>query len=185
MPSVPVGRPLPAVKPYVSENYGVAFEPPPGLTYCPLPANWVGSDHGTDLFLTPPSDCGGAGFPSSGRAYDPDVPRIFLYYGWALDEGEGVRKCDGRPLNGLRLFGHLAKGCRTDKGEIVSIEIRAMHQALGNPVEVSLTLGTTHARLQHDFAIFKQLAAATKACKPDWATSSSPAPSCPKGAGWY
>ena|SRR5215472_294217 len=49
--------PLPAPGLYVTSNYGLMAKIPKGLTYCPLPEGWEGSDHGTVLFIEPPSGC--------------------------------------------------------------------------------------------------------------------------------
>ena len=70
---------------YVSPNYNLSFRSPPGAYYCPLPKGWVGSDHGTILFLQRPARCGGAGYPSSSRGFEPaGLSRIDVYYGYRL-----------------------------------------------------------------------------------------------------
>jgi hypothetical protein len=63
-------HPLPVPALYVTKNYGLMVRVPPRRTYCPLPADWVGSDHGTTVFLVPPADCAAtAGYPSTARSW--------------------------------------------------------------------------------------------------------------------
>jgi hypothetical protein len=66
-----VPRPTPRL--FLTQNYGIVARLPTGLTYCPLPADWVGSDHGSIMYLVPPSAC-----PEIGEM--AKVPSIVIYY---------------------------------------------------------------------------------------------------------
>src|SRR5271156_6676533 len=84
--AVAVSAPTPAPSLYVTENYALTFRTPPHTTICALPDSWVGSDHGTVIFLAPPRSCGRPGFPSSSRGFRGNVPRIEVYYAYRVEE---------------------------------------------------------------------------------------------------
>ena len=54
------GEPVVVKRPFVSDTHGLVVRFPPGLTYCPVAADWVGSDHGTVVYLVRPAACDAA-----------------------------------------------------------------------------------------------------------------------------
>ena len=74
-----ISSPRPTPSAFVSEQYGLTFRTPPTSTYCALPEDWVGSEYGTTIFLIPPKRCYGAGYPSSGRAFEGSASRIEVF----------------------------------------------------------------------------------------------------------
>ncbi len=161
--------PPPALAPpvFVSSNYALTFRPPPGAFYCPLPADWVGSDHGTTLLLTQPTTCGAAGYPSSGRAFTPEnTPRIEVYYGyWDADDAPAPDPC--RQVGTVALLGGDQSLCRTDAEGFVVVKVTAHYEA-DVPAELDLTLVTTPARLARDLAAFRAMAGTARACAAAW-----------------
>src|SRR5687767_6170802 len=81
-------EPQPAPRQYMTGMYGLTFAVPDGATYCPLPEDWIGSDHGTTIFLERPGACGGSGYPSSSRDFASDPARISLFYAYWMGEDE-------------------------------------------------------------------------------------------------
>jgi hypothetical protein len=154
-------RPAPPI--YATANYNLTFRSPAGTTYCPLPSDWIGSDHGTILFLEPPRDCGGAGYPSISRGYAPsDVARIEAYYGYAVDEGPLVlRRC--RKAGTLTFLGRARTLCRRNEGGMISLEVVARYDA-GATAEAIFTLRSNPARVARDLAAFRRLAASVRTC---------------------
>jgi len=158
-------RPAPAL--YATSNYALTFHAPPGTTYCPLPKHWVGSDHGTILFLEPPRDCAGAGYPSIGRGFTPDtVARIELYYGYATEDDPPSRPpC--RKAGRLALLGRDRQLCRTDEGGMISLTAAAPYSA-ASAAEAVLTLRSRPDRLAGDLAVLRRFAAALRTCTATW-----------------
>jgi hypothetical protein len=168
--------PLPAPPLYVTHNQGLAIAVPKGLTYCPLPADWVGSDHGVELYLTPPTSCGGAGYASSGRDATPDTPVIEIYYEYNTDDYVDRHRCRARVA--FRLFGRPAKACVTHDGGWIEVEARSNYSIGPEPHDLVLTLRTTEARYASDLARFHAFARGVHVCRPDWGGGHQP--SCPK-----
>src|ERR1700761_7268156 len=114
--SAPVEKPtapLPTPPAFASEQYGLTFRTPPGSTYCSLPDNWTGSDHGTVIFLAPPKRCWGAGFPSSGRGFDGNAPRVEVFYAYDLgDDEEGRKPPPCREVGRVLFLGKTRPLCR-------------------------------------------------------------------------
>jgi hypothetical protein len=82
--------PVAAPPVFVGGDYALTFQTPRKTTICALPSDWVGSNHGTVIFLRPPKRCGGVGYPSSSRGFSDDVPRIEVFYAyWLGDPGTG------------------------------------------------------------------------------------------------
>lgn len=177
-------KPAPAV--FVTRNYGITFASPIGTTYCPLPAGWIGSDHGTIVFLVPPGKCGGAGYPSNGRGFRPsDVRRIEVYYGYALDDAElSPAPCDR--IGTTRLFGVDHAICETRDRMTIRQTVRAGY-LLDEKSEVSITLVTTAERLAQDCVPFQQLVTSVRACSSKSRvsvrkeTKFGTGPACPEG----
>jgi hypothetical protein len=190
-PKSEVTPPRPAPPLFATVNYGIMASIPPGLTYCPLPSDWVGSDHGTGIYLTPPAGCHRyEGYPSSGRGETESVPTISLYYAYnAVDEidlpsyfgpprneSELMKlTCEDSQIaapNGLTLLGKPAVGCRYDHGDQVrvtmaqlySLETSKLHEA--PDCELVMTLTTTRPRLAKDLRIFGAITKSISVCTP-------------------
>jgi hypothetical protein len=154
--------PAPAPAQFVSFNYAITFASPKTASYCPLPADWVGSDHGTILFLEPPEACGNAGYASSGRSFTPDAPRIEVYYGYAFppEDGDPPKPCARHGTS--RLFGADRPLCGLQTRGMSVFWVSATYE--GNTKEAAFTLVTTQARLPGDLARFRALTASARGC---------------------
>lgn len=174
--------PKPAPPVYASGNYALTFRASPTLTYCPLPDGWVGSDHGTTLFLVPPHECGGAGYASSSRAFSPSsTPRIEVYYGYAFDD-ERARPC--KAAGRLRFLGQTRPLCRDRDGDMITMEARGSYQA-DEPAEASVRLVTSPRRLSIDMKALISLAKSLHPCRvPDATPPLGTGAACPQAA-WY
>jgi hypothetical protein len=155
--------PRPAPRIYATANYMLTFGTPPHTTYCPLPAHWVGSDHGTTLFLQRPRDCDGAGYPSSDRGFTPtDTARIEIYYAYSTaDDRPSPPPC--REAGRLVLLGAERPLCRTDQDGMIVLTAAAPYPA-SSDAEAVLTLRSRPARLAADLATFRGLAATLQTC---------------------
>jgi len=160
--------PRPAPRLYATANYGLTFRSPPGATYCPLPRDWVGSDHGTVLFLENPGDCGGSGYPSSSRNFERNAARIELYYGYDLSVGDPLwpKQPPCRAAGRVRMLGAVRSLCR---GSAAGLEVRARATYRADvPAEAILTLVTRPERLARDLATFRRMAASLRTCSSLW-----------------
>ncbi|WP_206244631.1 hypothetical protein [Novosphingobium terrae] len=182
---------LPHIAPahYASSNYGITFHVPRLATYCPLPKDWVGSDHGTIIFLERPKRCGGAGYPSSSRNYEPDnLAAIDLYYGYWFDEGDApASPC--HQVATIIFLGTSRPVCEERKGRQITRTVTARYQA-DAPAQAVLTLRTRHNRLQSDMITFQKTAATVRSCKVAWigpkgSVSAGHGLPCPKGSRWF
>ncbi|WP_114950784.1 hypothetical protein [Sphingosinicella terrae] len=175
-----MARPAPPT--FVSVNYGLTFPSPPGVYHCPLPIGWIGSDHGTTLFLAPPATCGGAGYSSSSRRSAPVVPpHIRLYYGYVAWDDPVQTRCSG-PEAALFL-GQRRLLCRREDKARVELSVHAWYVSdadMESPTEAILTLVTTRQRLDRDRAAFAALAGRIRTCSFDGRRAASPEP-CPPG----
>lgn len=183
-----VSKPAPAA--YATPNYALTFAIPRGLSYCPMPADWVGSDHGTTLFLKPPADCGGAGYPSSGRSFAPaNTPRIDVFYAWwsAEDDGPFPRHPCQRPLGHVRAFGRPYPLCPVRRDGLVGAELHANYRVSSpGDAEAIFTLLTTPEALPRDLARFKRLVGSARGCRPKGAeTGYGSGAACPEGVSWF
>jgi hypothetical protein len=167
---------------YVTHNHGLAIAIPPGLTYCPLPNDWVGSDHGVELYLGRPAQCLGAGYASSGRGVTPETPTISIYYEYVTSDYVERRPCLRR-LGGLTLFGRRQRGCERRDGDWVTVDVGSRYSYGDSPEELALTLRTNPERLARDLPVFAALARGAKVCLPHWAAGHTPPP-CPD-AQWF
>lgn len=153
---------------FVSRSYALTFVAPPGLTYCPLPPDWVGSDHGTTLFLTPPRTCGSVGYPSMARDFEPPgTSRIEVYYGRTMDEGLGDRQMPCRRVGQMRFLSSNRPLCATTWRGMAVREVSGRYVA-DDETEAVFTLVTYPARLPHDLAVFRALAATVHPCALPW-----------------
>lgn len=158
------GSPRPAPRIYVTPNYALTFRAPARSTYCPLAPDWVGSDHGTTIFLSPPAACGTSnGYASSGRVYTPETtPRIDVYYGYWTEEAPPER-CDS-PAGRVRFLGRSRFVCQTRSGGLIADKVYGRYEA-DSPAEAYLTLVTTKDRYKQDFAAFVAMAGSLRPCR--------------------
>lgn len=156
-------RPRPAPAHFVSYAHGLTFRSPAGSTYCPFPAGWVGSDHGTVVFLTPPHRCGGAGYPSSSRSWDSPATHIDVYYAYWMGEDEPAPSpC--RRVGSIRMFGKSRPLCRREDRNQIVIDATARFRG-DLDSQMTLTLVTTPKRFAADLATFRAMATSIRGCR--------------------
>lgn len=174
---------------FVTSIYGLTFKTPPDAFYCPLPDDWVGSDHGMTVFLETPGECGGAGFPSSSRGFQRDVPRIEIFYAyWMEDDEPSPPPCPaaGRTL----LFSQLRPLCREDQDGHVNVTVQARYMA-DISAQVVITLVTEPNRLDQDIGKLIALATSMRTCSSEWTSDKGKksvvgtGPRCPRDEGFY
>jgi hypothetical protein len=168
----PPSKPMPATGEYASGNYGLTFKVPEHTMYCPLPADWVGSDHGTVLFLEPPRACYGAGYPSSSRGFEPaDVPRIEIYYGYDLSEDD-AKPPPCKAVGTAMLFGKQTNLCGGKWQELSTVTVSGRYMA-DEPAELSVTLAANPSELSRYIPQFTALVASTRTCSERWTDGKS------------
>lgn len=186
--------PKPAPRIYRSSDKNLTFPSPAGSFYCPLPDDWIGSDHGTVVFLTPPDRCGGGGgYASSGRGA-LNASNIQIYYGYdvlAEDEKPPPDPCE--EIGKVRFFGMNRPLCITRTPAHVEVRAEAPYMAEGADydlkAEAAFTLVTSPDRLQTDLETFKGLLMSTGTCNrtdvEDGPTYQNARPACPSDAVWF
>ncbi|PXA78692.1 hypothetical protein DMC25_22330 [Caulobacter sp. D4A] len=179
----PPKPPRPAPPVFVTANHGLTFRSPPGATYCPLPEDFHGSDHGTDLLLNG-GLCTGPGFPSVGRFVDTKgVAAIMVYYGYDPDAGEDEprRRPPCRKVATVRLLGADRPVCRERYEGRIYYSVEAKYRA-DAAREVSLSLLTTPERLKADLETLRAFAATVQTCAAPWEGMEpvGVGPPCPK-----
>lgn len=181
--------PLAAPAEFSSSQYGLTFHTPVASTYCPLPTEWVGSDHGTTVFLESPTHCGGAGYPSTSRAFEPDdVARIDLFYSYRSGDDElPAPPC--QRVDTLIFLGAQADVCEERRGALVSRSVIARYSA-DVPAQAILTLTTREERLTADMATFRRTAATFRTCSsvlrgPKGRFTIGVGAPCPKASFWF
>jgi hypothetical protein len=203
------GQPQPTPSLYVTENHGLMARFPPGLTYCPLPKDWVGSDHGTEVYLVPPVACGlSTAYQSSDRSPESRVPTIGLYYAFNVAEIEHKPGQFSPPRSarevlsmhctephtrapaGIRLFGVPAAGCLIEHGRSVEVRVAGVYSYAsatdGLPDHILLvSLMTTKDRLGDDLGVFKVVVGSIHVCIPYGATDATGQRRCPRGVEWW
>lgn len=177
---------------FVSQQYGLTFRTPANSFYCALAKDWVGSDHGTVVFLAPPAACGGAGFPSSARGWDGSAPRIEVFYGYDLvddDEKPTPAPCDR--IGRAAFLGAGAPLCRKRARGTVEVSVSGKYQA-DVPAEAVLTLVTSRRRLAGDLQAFEALLRSARTCSTVWrggpgktSFTTGSGPPCPRAASWF
>lgn len=176
---------------FVTGHYGLTFKVPHGAVYCPLPRDWVGSDHGTTIFLQKPRDCGRAGYPSSDREFSPlNAARIQLYYGYVTwDDADLPPKLPCRRVGSIRFLGGNRDVCEhREQGQIIrEVEARYMSD---NQAEAVLTLVTSPKRRNADMEAFQATAASMRTCTqkhddPKGEFTMSAGDSCPTTAVYF
>jgi hypothetical protein len=161
--------PKPAPPVFATPERGLTFATPAGSTYCPLPDDFVGSDHGTLIFLAPPERCSNdAGYPSVARGFLPAAtPRIEVFYAYRLDDSEvgPAKKC--RSAGTIQLFGAAQPLCLDHGGRTPSYSVQGIYQA-DSGMMLILTLVTSRARAAQDLKALEALAASARACSSIW-----------------
>jgi hypothetical protein len=159
-----LSTPIPTPPIFVAGDYALTFRAPPNTTTCPLPADWAGSNHGTVVFLRPPKECGGVGYPSSSRSFSEDVPRIEVFYAYRIgDPGGGPEPCR-KVVGTIKFVAQARQLCQTRRGQDLRISVSARYTA-DAPAWVELTLVTTPEHLGVDLKTFRQLAGSVTPCK--------------------
>ena len=193
-PAKPI-KPEPAVGDYTSSQYALTFKAPEHAFFCPLPPGWVGSDHGTLLFLRRPDSCYGAGYPSSGRGFEPrEVPRIEVFYAYYLGDIPRDPKPPCHAIDHAELFGKPVSLCRQDKDGLAIITAGAVYSG-DSPSELQMTLVAKPAEAGNFVSTFKALLASVHTCSDTWTTYNKKGrklksgkmgrgPQCPPGQ-WY
>jgi len=155
--------PKAAIGTFSSVNYAITFTAPARTSFCPIPDDWEGTDHGTLIFLEPPRFCEGVGYPSSSRGFEPNVPRFEVYYGNAPEEYEtDPPKC--LRVGSLKLLGAARALCRSPDRNRLVLWSRTTYPAI-SMAEIVLTLVTTPGRLARDLSRFRKFAATVRTCK--------------------
>jgi hypothetical protein len=188
-----VSLPLPAPGQFVTEQYGLTFETPARSSYCALPKDWVGSDHGTVIFLVPPKRCLGAGYPSSGRGFDGDVPRIEVFYGYSTrDDAVDQAPPPCARIGSAEFLGKARPLCRIHVQGRKGISAEADYPVENGAANAVLTLVTTPVRLRADLSKFKLLLKSARTCTATWKPDDGGAPfttgsgpPCPSQARWF
>lgn len=200
-----VGQPQPVPRVYVTENHGLMATFPPGLTYCPLPRDWVGSDHGTAVYLVPPTGCGASdAYASSSRAPESLVPTIGLFYEYNVVEishksgqfspprtpSEALKIYCSEPHtrapSGITLLGVPAVGCLIEHGRSVEVSVVALYSVENEtpgPADhvLIVSLTTTRDRLSDDLRVLNEISQDISVCTPDWARGTKGRSPCPRG----
>jgi len=181
-----------APKVFVTANYALAFRVPPHSFYCPLPDSWVGSDHGTVIFLESPGYCGGSGYPSSSRSFEREVARIEIYYGFDQSEDDGSltaqQRCDA--IAHWRFLNRRTAICKTTEREKIILTAEAKYMTYA-PAEAAFSLVTTASRLADDLVTFRALLASARPCRVKWKHENGRTERfgtggpCPSGANWF
>jgi len=183
-------RPEPAPAVYVSADKNVTFPTPAGAFYCPKPADWVGSDHGTVVFLTAPARCGGAGYASSERGA-LTAPNIQVFYGYdVVDEADKQSPAPCEEIGRETLLGAERPLCLERTGDIVEVRVETPYAAEGVgadiKAEAAFTLVTDAGRLDRDLATFRTLVRRTSTCqRPDNPASPNGRPLCSAEGVWF
>jgi hypothetical protein len=168
--AVLLSAPVPTPPIFVAGNYAITFRTPPNTTTCALPSDWVGSNHGTVIFLRPPKNCGGVGYPSSSRSFSEDVPRIEVFYAyWVGDPGTGPAPCH-KVVGSIMFVAEVRKLCQTEDDQHLRISVSTRYTA-DAPAWVELTLVTIPSRRNVDLKTFRELAGSVTPCKVSWSSS--------------
>jgi hypothetical protein len=174
---------------FATGQHGLTFRVPRGTTYCPLPRGWIGSDHGTVIFLERPRDCGGAGYPSSGRGFDPgNVARINVYYSYWMGEDEPP-PAPCHQVATVRMLRRMRPVCQSREAGQIVWEVSARYRA-DLESEAVLRLVTRPERLSLDAPLFRALVASLRTCSEVWRNGRKSfvvgvGPRCPAAAKFF
>jgi hypothetical protein len=153
---------------FVSEQYGLTFRTPRSSTYCALPKDWVGSDHGTVVFLAPPKKCYAADYPSSGRGFNGNPPRIEVFYAHdPADDEENQKPAPCKEVARVTFLGKPRPLCQTSSRRGIEVAVSAKYPA-DIPAEAIITLITSAVRLQADLRKFEALLQSARTCTAIW-----------------
>lgn len=174
---------------FVSEK-AVTFRSPHGVFICPLPKDWVGSDHGTTLFIERPKSCSPQGYPSSGRNFRGGAAtrRIEVYYGYWMGEDEPHYVCHRR--GNLMFMGKNRPLCRSMNHGVVTLWSQGRYEA-DTEAEISVSIVTRQSTMANDLKLFRSWAATVRPCRVHWSDSDGkrgaygPPPDCPKGGEFF
>lgn len=191
-PSVEGITPLPAPKLYRSSDKSLTFPTPAGAFYCPKPEGWVGSDHGTVVFLTKPKACVSSDAFTSSERGALSAPNIQVYYGY--DPGWEGRPPRCEEIGRAPFLGGERPLCLTRRDDrIVEVVAKANYMAEGVGADIKanavFTLVTDAARLDADLATFRTLLAQTSTCNQADGEGAAPSrngrPPCAPEAVWF
>lgn len=187
--------PLPAPRVYRSADKNLTFPTPVASFYCPLPEGWVGSDHGTVVFLISPKRCGRAGGVPSSERGALNAPNIQVYYGYdVLEEDQKQPRAPCETVGEARFLGGDRPLCIVRHGSgVVEVRAEASYMAEGAEqdlkAEAAFTLVTDSGRLRTDLAVFKTLLEQTGTCNRtdgvDEPSYPNDRPDCAPDALWF
>ncbi|MDB5710916.1 MAG: hypothetical protein JWL96_2986 [Sphingomonas bacterium] len=149
---------------FVTVNYGLTFRAPPGSYYCPLQPDWVGSDHGTVIFLDRPKMCDGAGGVSNYRGFLPvNVPRIEVFYAYALDPEDRLPPPKCVSAGRVVLFGAPRKLCVERHHGVSTYHVEADYR-FDSTGTLEVTLVTDDRRRRGDLTMLRRFLSSVAAC---------------------
>jgi hypothetical protein len=174
-----------AAPPVFASGKSITFRSPAGAWICPLPKDWIGSDHGTTLFLERPRSCERQGYPSSERNYygSPATCRIEVFYWYWMGEDEPAYRCHRSGT--LTFMGKARSLCLIRHRGMVTFWSQARYFA-DIDAAISISLVTHPARMSADLKLFRQWARGVRACRihdkdaKGKSIAYGPAPDCPK-----
>ena len=205
--------PKPAPRIYVSHKFGLMMKVPAGLSFCPLPKEWAGSEEGTVIFLKPPSGCTAVETNrSTTRPISGFTPSITLYHRsnsgkydpfdgeiqptHTSEEFAGQFCPDFIVSPDIKLFDQPALTCRYEmNSDRVRIVLMALYGSTNNgsandaPANnnsaniLMLSLLTTKDRLESDRQVLGKIASGISACKVSSGKEKSKA-TCPHAVVW-
>ncbi len=165
-------RPVTAQSPITVAGYGLIFELPKGLFWCPKASTWIGADNGSTFYFVKPLSCNenGSGItgqnPASRREievfYSANVVEIRSASGDervpSTDAELLSRFCNSAAPTALRmtLLGHRALSCIRSENDRIEIVTGTIFRNPNNPNGIepdslmTLTLVSTPATVSHD-----------------------------------
>jgi hypothetical protein len=142
----------------------VTFRSPPKTFICPLPKDWIGSDHGTTLFLQRPRSCARQGYPSSERNYRGSLGlhRIEMFYWYWMGEDEPPHKC--HQIGTLAWMGKERPLCLTRVRGALEFWSQARFFA-DTDSAISIRLVTSSPSIAADLKTFRSWSTTVRACR--------------------
>jgi len=163
-------RPRSAPSLFNAGEYALTFHVPKGATYCPHPQNWVGTNHGTRIFLKPPGRCVDADDPSIVQGFAPHTtPRIEVYYWYdVLPDQERAPAPACRPVASTTFLGRSTLVCRDADWDLprgmIALTVSGKYEA-DVAAEAAVTLITTSERQERDLATFLAVVRSVRPCR--------------------